>query len=302
MTPVDFLSIAPAEHPLGTVHGYLLGSVAPRPIAFVSTVDAEGRPNLAPFSYFNVFSTRPPVCIVGPNRSGRTGEHKHTYLNAKATGELVINVVNYSLVEQANLASTEYPHGVSEFEKAGLTPLASSLVKPARVMQSPVHLECTVRQWIELGDNPGAGNLIVCDIRLIHIDKNILDVNQRIDPHKIDLVARMGQDYYCRASGDAVFAVQKPVARLGIGVDALPLGIRTSPVLTGNDLGKLGNTEQTELPTQEQVQSFAANEDTGMLQSLRTLEAYHHLAQSYLQRNQKQEAWLILLAAEARFH
>jgi flavin reductase (DIM6/NTAB) family NADH-FMN oxidoreductase RutF len=297
-TAADFIAIVPSEHPLGVVHGHLLGAVAPRPIAFASTLDAHGRPNLAPFSYFNVFSTRPPVCVVGPNRSGRTGEHKHTLLNAQETGELVINIVNHAMVEQTSLASTEYPRGVNEFVKAGFTPLPSVMVKPARVAQSPVQLECTVRQIIELGTEGGAGNLIVCDIKLIHINKAVLNEHGRIDPQKIDLVGRMGADYYVRASGEAVFEVRKPVTRLGIGVDQLPARIRLSSVLTGNDLGKLGNTEQEEMPTSQAVTAFAAQQQEGLLKGLRTEADYHRAAHALLAYNRVADAWHVLLAYE----
>lgn len=297
-TATDFLTLLPSEHPLGVVHGHLLGAVAPRPIAFASTLDAQGRPNLAPFSYFNVFSTRPPVCIVGPNRSGRTGEHKHTLLNAQETGEVVINIVNHAMVEQTSLASTEYPRGVNEFVKAGFTPLPSVKVKPARVAQSPVQLECTVRQIIELGAEGGAGNLIICDIQLIHINKAVLNEHGRIDPQKIDLVGRMGADYYVRASGPAVFEVRKPVTRLGIGVDQLPARVRNSSILTGNDLGKLGNTEAGEVPTSEAVAVFAEQEKNNSLLGLHTEADYHAAAHALLINNRVDEAWRVLLAYE----
>jgi flavin reductase (DIM6/NTAB) family NADH-FMN oxidoreductase RutF len=243
-------NVAPAER-----HQLLLSSVAPRPVCFASTMDAAGKPNLAPFSFFNIVSSNPPVAVFSPARSGRDGTLKDTLLNIREVPEVVINVVSFSMVQQMSLASTAYPRGVNEFDKAGFTALASETVRPFRVAESPVQLECTVREVVELGDKGGAGNLVIADIRLMHMAANIFGADGRIDPHKIDLVARMGYDYYCRASGAAVFEVEKPLARLGIGVDALPERIRRSAVLTGNHLGMLGNTEA--LPSEEEAASVA---------------------------------------------
>jgi len=243
-------NVAPAER-----HQLLLSAVAPRPVCFASTMDAAGKPNLAPFSFFNIVSSNPPVAVFSPARSGRDGTLKDSLLNIREVPEVVINVVSFSMVQQMSLASTAYPRGVNEFDKAGFTALASETVRPFRVAESPVQLECTVREVVELGDKGGAGNLVIADIRLMHIAENIFGADGRIDPHKIDLIARMGYDYYCRASGAAVFEVEKPVARLGIGVDALPERIRRSAVLTGNHLGMLGNTEA--LPSEEEAASVA---------------------------------------------
>jgi flavin reductase (DIM6/NTAB) family NADH-FMN oxidoreductase RutF len=244
-------SIDPKELETGKFHGLLLGAVAPRPIAFASTIDADGRPNLAPFSFFNVFSANPPIAIFSPARRVRGNTTKHTLHNVEAVKEVVINVVNYDMVQQMNLASTEYPDGVNEFEKAGLTAVASDLVRPFRVKESPVQLECKVREVIKLGDEGGAGNLIVAEIVRMHISEDVLDENGNIDPNKIDLVARMGGDWYCRASGDALFEIAKPGRDHGMGVDAIPEHIRESHVLTGNDLGLLGSVAA--LPSRERV-------------------------------------------------
>ncbi|MBO6515261.1 MAG: flavin reductase family protein [Bacteroidia bacterium] len=237
-------SILPGDIPVPQLHQYLLGSVSPRPICFASTVDKEGNRNLAPFSFFNVFSANPPVAVFSPARSGRTGETKNTYDNCKEVAEVVINLVSYNMVEQMSLASSPYAKGVDEFVKAGLTPVDSDLVKPARVKESPVQLECKVLEIKELGQNGGAGNLIICEVVKLHIDEEVITENNRIDPFKIDLVARMGGNYYCRANGDAIFEIPKPITAIGVGIDSLPEAIRTSDRLTGNDLGKLGQLER----------------------------------------------------------
>jgi flavin reductase (DIM6/NTAB) family NADH-FMN oxidoreductase RutF len=248
------LTIDPKAVKTSELHSYLLSAVAPRPIAFASTIDKNGNPNLSPFSFFNVFSAKPPIAVFSPARSGRTGATKNTFDNMKEIPEVVINVVNYALVQQASLSSTEYPKGVNEFEKAGLTGIKSELIKPLRVKESPVQLECKVNQIIELGTEGGAGNLVICEILLIHIEENILNANKGIDPNKIDLVARMGGNYYCRASGDALFEIAKPLTTLGIGVDQVPVAIRQSKILTGNDLGQLGNVEK--LPTAAEITAY----------------------------------------------
>ena len=221
----------------------LLDTVAPRPIAFASTIDKNGVPNLSPFSFFNAFSSNPPILIFSPSRKGRDGSLKHTYLNVKEVPEVVINMVNYDMVEQMSLSSVEYPAEVDEFIKAGLTPLASEKIKPFRVKEAPVQFECVVNQVIELGDGPGAGNLIVCEVKMIHIDEACFNMNDRVDPDYLDLVGRMGGSDYIRASGKALFQIPKPLAKIGIGIDALPEHIRTSEYLTGNDLARFGGLE-----------------------------------------------------------
>jgi len=238
------MKIIPGEIKTGELHSYLLGAVAPRPICFASTVDKDGNPNLSPFSFFNVFGSNPTTLIFSPARRVRDNTVKHTLLNIRETGEVVINVVNYAMVQQASLSSCEYPKGVDEFEKSGFTKLASEKVKPFRVAESPVQMECKVRDIIETGTEGGAGNLIICEVLVMHINDAVLDEKKHIDPNKIDLVARMGGDFYCRASGTAVFEVAKPHTQLGIGVDALPESIRKSNVLTGNNLGQLANVHE----------------------------------------------------------
>lgn len=291
------MKVIPGEIKTSELHAYLLGAIAPRPICFASTVDEDGQPNLSPFSFFNVFGSNPPTLIFSPSRRVRDNTIKHTLENIQATKEVVINVVNYAMVQQASLSSCEYPKGVSEFEKAGFTPLASDIVKPFRVKESPVQLECKVKQVIETGNQGGAGNLVICEPVMIHINEDVLDANGKIDPQLIDLVARMGADYYCRASGNAVFEVAKPNLKLGIGVDALPWGIRNSVILTGNNLGQLGNVH--ELPVIDAafhddhlkniIQYYSINPDE-MEKEL------HTYAKQLLAENKVSEAWQVLLA------
>ena len=237
------MKIDPKEVSLGKLHNTLLGSVGPRPIAFASTIDKDGNRNLSPFSFFNVFSANPPIAIFSPAKSGRTNTQKDTYNNVKEVAECVINIVNYPIVQQMSLSSTAYGPEVDEFEKAGLTAIPSEMVKPFRVKESPVQLECIVKEVVELGNEGGSGNLVICEIKLIHIDDAILNEEGTIDQNKIDLVGRMSGDYYVRANGDALFEVPKPIRQKGIGVDALPEAIRTSSILNGNDLGMLGNVK-----------------------------------------------------------
>jgi len=239
------------------LQNYLQYAIAPRPICFASTIDAEGNINLSPFSFFNMFSTKPPICVFSPSRRVRDNTTKHTLENVLQVKECVINIVNYDMVQQMSLASTEYAKGVNEFEKAGFTMLKSDLVRPPRVAEAPVQFECVVNEVISLGDKHGAGNLILAEIKLIHINEDILDGTGKIDQQKIDLVARLGGDWYCRVTNDNLFKVAKPLAKLGIGVDRLPQSVRLSKVLTGNDLGMLGNVEQ--LPSDEDIDLISAN-------------------------------------------
>src|SRR6056300_829211 len=202
-------SIDPKSLPIPQLHGYLLGAVGPRPIAFASTIDKNGVSNLAPFSFFNVFSANPPIMVFSPARSGRTNTTKDTYNNVKEVPEVVINVVNYDLVHQMSLASSPYDPGTDEFEKTGLTPLASETIQPFRVAESPVQFECKVNEVIELGDGGGAGNLVICEVTRIHINDEVLDQDGKIDQHKIDLVSRMGGNWYCRADKTSMFEITK---------------------------------------------------------------------------------------------
>jgi flavin reductase (DIM6/NTAB) family NADH-FMN oxidoreductase RutF len=233
------------------LQNYLQYAIAPRPICFASTIDSEGNVNLSPFSFFNLFSTNPPLCIFSPARRVRDNTTKHTLENVLQVKECVINIVNYAMVQQTSLASTEYAKGINEFEKAGFTMQESHLVKPPRVAEAPVQLECLVKEVIPLGDKHGAGNLVLAEIKLIHIKEDILDEEGKIDQAKIDLVARLGGDWYCRVTPENLFKVAKPLTTLGIGVSALPVSVRLSKVLTGNDLGMLGNIEQ--LPTGDEI-------------------------------------------------
>ena len=287
------LTLDPKELPVGKMHQYLLGAVGPRPIAFASTVDEQGRPNLSPFSFFNVFSANPPVLIFSPARRGRDNTVKHTFTNARSTMEVVINVVNHDMVQQVSLSSTEYAEGVNEFEKAGFTMLPSEVVKPFRVAESPVQFECRINEIVELGSEGGAGNLVICEVLKMHLSEEILDEKGYIDQHKIDLVARMGGNWYSRAL-PGMFEVPKPLQTLGIGVDSISEEIRNSKVLTGNDLGKLGNVEK--LPTAEEVKDFLSK--NGNLAGLKELkeEAIHKKAKEYLENNEPAQAWKILLA------
>jgi len=239
------------ELPIPKVHQFLLGSIGPRPICFASTVDKDGRRNLSPFSFFNVFSANPPIVVFSPAKSGRTGENKNTFENCVDVPEVVINVVTHEIVQQMSLSSAPYPKGVDEFVKAGFTPIDSIDVKPARVAESPIQMECKVIEIKELGDGGGAGNLIICEVLRMHIDEKVLAEDGFVDQEKIDFVARMGKNWYCRANGDALFEIPKPHTAVGIGIDALPDHIKHSEYLTGNQLGILGGLEK--LPSQEEI-------------------------------------------------
>ncbi len=293
-------TITPKEKPLAEFHNMLLTAISPRPICFASTVDKDGNPNLSPFSFFNVFGSNPPTLIFSPARRVRDNTIKHTLENILETKEVVINVVNYDMVQQMSLASCEYPKGVNEFEKSGFTPIASQMVKPFRVKESPVQFECVVKQVIYTGEEGGAGNLIICEMVLMHVADDVLTATGGIDQHKIDLVARAGYDYYVRSS-KALFEVPKPNRNLGMGVDALPESIRLSKVLTGNDLGMLAN-EQT-LPDADSIEVFKRMnkelQDIHQLHenhdALRELEL-HKMAHQYLEANKPVDAWKVLLS------
>lgn len=285
------MTIDPKELTIPRLHSYLQGAVVPRPIALASTVDAAGNVNLSPFSFFNVFSTNPPILVFSPSRRGRDNTTKHTYENVKVVPEVVIHIVTYAMVEQVSLASCEYPRGVNEFIKAGLTAVPSDRVKPPRVAESPVAFECKVNQVIELGSAGAAGNLVICEVLRMHIRESILDAEGRIDPFKLDAVARMGADYYLRAQGENIFTVPKPNEKLGIGVDQLPERIRKSAVLTGNDLGKLGNVER--IPDPDGVTASAPEVKQAREKGE---EALHQLARRALADGDLGKAWQILLS------
>lgn len=293
------LSLDPKELTVQRLHQLLLGAIGPRPIAFASTLDVQGNANLAPFSFFNVFSANPPILVFSPARSGRTGQSKDTYNNAKAIPEVVINVVNYNMVHQMSLASSPYAPGVDEFVKAGFTALASQKVAPFRVAEAPVQFECKVQQIIELGQEGGAGNLIICEVLQMHIHENLLNEQGLIDQHKIDLVARMGADWYCRANTDSMFEIKKPITSCGIGYDALPPDIKNSQILSANDLGQLAGIE--ELPNETDVNEYKLLELSSLFLDLEAnanaLEtALHQRAKELLSENQLEEAWLTLLS------
>lgn len=274
------------------MHGYLLGAVTPRPIAFASTVDAAGNVNLSPFSFFNCFGANPPIVVFSPARRGRDNTTKHTLENLREVPEAVISIVTYDMVQQASLASTEYPRGVNEFVKAGFTEVSSTCVKPPRVGESPVAMECKVLQIIETGDQGAAGNLVICEVVLMHIHERILDNDGRIDPWKLDAVARLGGDYYCRVQGDAIFKVPKPLTTLGIGIDRLPGHIRQSRILTGNDLGMLANVETLPEPTPLSSDKISDEHRQALKQGP---DAVHRLAQQYLAEGRVHDAWFVLM-------
>ncbi len=282
------LTIQPKDLTVMQIQKYLQNAIAPRPICFASTISLNGEPNLAPFSFFNMFSSNPPILVFSPAYSGRTGAPKDTLLNVKEVPEVVINVVNYNMVQQTSLSSSPFPKGVNEFLKSGFTPIPSEDIKPFRVKESPVQIECKVIEVKELGKQGGAGNLVICEVLKFHISETVLNENNQIDTHKIDLVARMGDNWYCRANGDALFEVQKPITSIGIGYDAIPDSIKHSKVLSGNNLGLLGSVEQ--LPSAEDVSAFKKG-----LKSFSNIEEQHRYAQTLLEMNQVKEAWMVLL-------
>ncbi len=288
------LTLDPKELSAAKLQGYLQSAIAPRPIAFASTIDKNGKPNLSPFSFFNIFSSNPPILVFSPARRVRDNSIKHTLINCHDTKQVVINVVNYDIVQQMSLSSTEYPDGVNEFAKSGLTAVPSDSVKPYRVAESPVQLECKVNEIIPLGTGGGAGNMIICEVIKIHINEAILDENGIIDPIKIDLVSRLGGNWYSRAN-QGLFEVEKPLATLGIGVDAIPDFIKESTIFNGNDLGKLGNVES--LPTEEEITIFVKEnfEIKGVLSADDEVKKYQ-LAKLYLDKNEVLTAWKVLLA------
>lgn len=293
-------SIDPSTISQPSLHAYLLAAVAPRPIAFASTVDEAGRVNLSPFSFFNVFSSNPPIMIFSPARSGRNGSTKDTLDNVRAVPEVVINIVNHPIVEQMSLSSTAYAKGVNEFVKAGLSQVASEQVRPPRVGEAPVAFECVVEQVIALGDGGGAGNLVIAKVVMIHVQEKYLNEQGFLDTKKLDLVGRMGESWYCRASGEALFEIPKPIRNKGIGVDALPEHVRNSSILTGNNLGRLGNVAQlpsaslmANLTKEAEVQAVLKLMVNGEEADYRTRQ--HRLAQTYLEKGETEKALGVLM-------
>ncbi len=293
------MEINPKEIKVPQLHSLLLGAVGPRPIAFASTIGNDGIPNLAPFSFFNVFSANPPILIFSPARSGRTNTNKHTYENIKEVPEVVINIVNYPMVQQVSLASAEYAKEVNEFVKAGFTQEKSKMIKPFRVKESPVQLECKVNQVIELGTQGAAGNLIICEVVLMHIKDEYLDEKGTIDQRKIDLVARMGGNWYCRAHGDALFELEKPLTTLGVGIDSIPENIRNSKILSANNLGQLGNIEN--IPSKEEIAAFKNDPELKKIlsQNGKSEEQLHAFAKKLLEEKKVKEAWMALLSFQS---
>ena len=282
-------SFVPKDCTVQQMQALLSSAVAPRPIAFASTIDAEGNPNLSPFSFYNIFSSNPPILIFSPARRVRDNTTKHTLQNVQDVPEVVINVVHYGMIQQMSLSSTEYAKGVNEFDKSGLTMLKSELVRPFRVAESPIQMECKVIEIKPLGQDKGAGNLVICKVLKLHVSDEVLNIKGEIDQEKLDLVARGGGSYYIRAK-DGFLEIPKPLRTLGIGIDALPEELRNSTVLTGNDLGLLGNVEA--LPTQNEIDDFCKNLEH---KNIKTGKELHQKAQDYLREGQVQKAWCILL-------
>ena len=278
------------------LHKILLSAVAPRPIALASTIDTNGNVNLSPFSFFNVFSANPPIMVFSPSRRGRDNTTKHTFDNVKQHQEVVINIVNYAIVEQMSLSSTEYAQNVNEFEKAGFTQVPSEIVKPPRVGEAPISFECTVDNVIELGNEGGAGNLVISRVERIHINEDYLNENGDLDTQKLDLVARMGGSWFCRANGDALFEIPKPIFNKGIGVDQLPSHVLESSVLTGNHLGRLGNMEA--IPSDSEIAAQKSSEKIISIlkeqDALKKREALHQYALSFIEKNDLEKALSIL--------
>ena len=286
------ITLNPQDEKTARIHAIMLGAIAPRPIALVSTMGENGIPNLSPFSFYNCFGAKPPLLIFSPARRVRDNTIKHSLQNVMANKEVVINAVTYEMVNQISLASSEFPEGINEFEKSGLTAIPSVCVKPFRVKESPVQFECMVKDIIVTGTEGGAGNLVICEIMLIHVDEKVLNEAGKIDPFKIDLVARMGDVWYCRANGNSLFEVEKPHTKIGIGVDAMPIEIRMSKILSGNDLGKLGNIEQ--LPDSKEVEIYKALH-LQSLEQIQNEDHTHQYAKTLLSEGKTEDAWKVLL-------
>ncbi len=297
----EIKSYDPYDFSIAERQGILTAAIGPRPICFASTVDKDGNVNLSPYSFFNVFSNNPPLLIFSPSRRGRDGTHKHTYYNIKEVPEVCINIVNYAMVEQMSLASTEYDKGVNEFVKAGFTEVPSDTIKPPRVKESPVSFECTVDQVMELGDEGGAGNLVLARIQRIHLNTDFLNEDGKLDNLKLDLVGRMGANWYARANKDALFEIPKPLRTKGIGVDQLPQHVRDSDLLTANNLGRLGNVEKypslNEIKDAKTFNTVAAAFTQFENDELRT--EIHRLAKIELELGNAEKALTILCTIHA---
>ncbi len=291
---MEMLTIDPKDTLQKDLQQFIVGSVAPRPIAFVSTIDKDGKKNIAPYSFFNAFSSNPPIVVFSSNRRAFDNTTKDTLHNIKETGECVINAVNFNIVQQMAVASVDFPSGVSEFEKTGLTPIPSDVVKAFRVAESPSHMECKVMDIVTLGDGGGAGHLIICEVVRMHIAKEVLTDQNRIDPNKIDLMGRLGRAYYVRCSGQAIHTIVQGTKPTTIGFDQLPENVKQSPVLTGNDLGKLAG--QVTFPTDEELKD-AMNLPAlkHALSAKNPIASVHYLAKTYLDQGDVRMGFSILL-------
>ncbi len=269
-------------------------AISPRPICFASTIDKEGNVNLSPFSFFNLMGQNPPICVFSPLRKMRDGSTKHTLENVWEHPECVINIVNYPMVQQQSLASIEFPKGVNEFEKAGFTAIPSELVQPPRVAESPVQMECKIREVISISDEPGAANLIIAEVVKMHVHQYLLNDQDDVRPHDLDLVARLGGDWYCRVTPETLFEVEKPIRAIGLGIDQLPLEIKHSKYLSGNHLGQLGNVEQ--LPTEQEVEEFKIQlAERVAIDQFKDPIVRHQVAAKLLDQDDVTNAWNWLL-------
>jgi flavin reductase (DIM6/NTAB) family NADH-FMN oxidoreductase RutF len=301
---MEMRTIDPKDLEIKDLHQYIVGAIAPRPIAFASTIDENGVANIAPYSFFNAFSSNPPVFVFSSNRSVRTGETKDTLHNVEANKEVVINVVDYNLVRQMTLASIAYPASIDEFVKAGLTPVSSDTVKPYRIAESPVQFECKVKEVVTLGEHGGAGHLIICEVQRFHVRESVIDGN-RIDPHKLDLVGRLGRAYYVRASGDALFTIYQNPNELALGFDKLPDSIKQSMILTGGELATIAG--QLSFPTENDIEQILESDvNLGILVDALATEkealknALHRYAKKMIEAKDYKDAFTVLMLADQK--
>ena len=296
----QFTSIDPRKINQKKQHEYLLSSVCPRPICFASTVDKKGNVNLSPFSFFNVVSSNPPILIFSPARRGTDNTQKHTLTNMLEVEEVVIHIIDYPMVEQMSLTSTPYEKDINEFVKAGLTPLKSSLVRPPRVQEAPIAFECKVKNVIALGDKPGAGNLVLAEVLMMHFHKNYLDQQGNLTLEKMEWVARMGGNWYAKITREELFEIPKPNSKIGIGVDQLPISTQKSRVLSGNNLGRLGNKSRK--PKQSEIDQLkntkAIKTIVATFHGEKRIEQLHALAKKELERNNEGKALRLVFLAE----
>ena len=265
------------------LYRYLSDAVTPRPIAFVSSIDKKGNKNLSPFSFFNVFSIDPPVLVFSPVKRTRDNTNKDTLENVKEINECVISLVTEEIAQQVSLASSEFDSNINEFKKAGLTEVKSECIAPSRVMESPINFECKVTQIIALGSNGGAGNLVICEVLKIHIDNRVLENDQTINPFKLNIVSRYGKNWYGKTTTDSLYEIAKPISKTGIGIDQLPDSIKESTILTGNDLAILASIEK--IPEKK---DFTLRDENNTAEK-------HILAKAFLEKNETEKAWQILL-------